>query len=151
MAGLRKYTNPDRLADVLALLQMLALDKDDRSSEQEVRIELGLARSAERWTSIAEQHPEFFRVRAANPTDPHSTTDNKTRLSLLARHALPSDRRNPFPIDFVEALIKTAIDLHDREVTRRDKRWLYTALIGAATAIAAAVVGTALKYLLHVA
>jgi hypothetical protein len=141
---LRKYTNPDRLADVLALLQQLALDKDDRSSELEVKDQLGLPRSSERWTLIAEEHPEFFRVRPARAEDPHSTADNKTRLSLLARHAMPSVLRGQFPIDFVQALIKTAIELHDREVTRRDRRWLYVALIGAA----ASVIGAALKIII---
>jgi len=143
--NLKKYRKDDRLADVLALLQMLALDRDDRSSEQEVKTELGSARSGHRWTTIAEEHPEFFRVRPPNPNDPESNADNKTRLSLLARHALPRERRDLFPIDFVETLIKTAIDLHDREVTRYDKRWLYVALIAAA----AAVIAEALKIIFH--
>jgi hypothetical protein len=146
---LRKYTNPDRLADVLALLQVLALDRDDRSSEKEVRKELGAARSAERWTSIAEQHPEFFRVRAAKLDDPESTADDKSRLSLLARHALPKERRDELPIDFVQALITTAIELHDREATRRDKRWLFQSLIALFGVIAAAVITAAFKIILH--
>jgi hypothetical protein len=146
---LRKYTNPDRLADVLALLQMLALAKDDRSSELEIKNEVGPPRSSARWTSVAEEHPEFFRVRPARANDPDSTADNKTRLSLLARHAMPLELRVQFPIDFVQALITTAINLHDREVARRDKRWLYVALVGSAATIAAAVIGAAVKIIFH--
>jgi hypothetical protein len=149
-----KYTkHEDRLSDVLALIQMFGLDREDRYSEQQAIDELGPARSAERWTVIAEEHPEFFRVRPADSQDPQSTGNDKTRLSLLARHTWPHKRTDLFPMEFVEVLMRTAIDLHDREVTRHDKRSLYVALIAAAGGIAATVIGAviavAVKIIFH--
>jgi hypothetical protein len=132
-----KYSSANRLADVLALIQSLAFEREARWSEDELREELGAPRSASAWTTICAEHPEFFRVRAADPKEPESTAPNRHRLALLSRVMLPSGRRD-LPVEFVNALMQTAIDLHDREATRFDRRWLWIALIGALATIAAA-------------
>src|SRR6266480_2986426 len=111
MPSIAKYSSPDRLADVLALLQTLALVEEARWSEEELLSDLGAPRSASTWTRVCEQHPEFFRVRQKDRDDPHSAAQHKHRLSLLARVMLPADRRE-LSVDFVAALMKTAIDLH---------------------------------------
>lgn len=138
---LKGYLKTQRLSDILALIQVLALDKEYRHSEEELRDELqGKPGSAASWTSVAAQHPEFFRVRG----EAEGTTDKHHRVSLLARHARPKDETGArvVPVEFVLKLLDVAIDLHDREVTRHD-RWKYLVPIivgivaAAATVIAA--------------
>src|SRR6266513_1177712 len=71
------YVTAGRLADVLALIQVLALDEYAHRSEDGLASELqGPARSAQSWRAVAERHPEFFRV---GPT-------SENRISLIARH-----------------------------------------------------------------
>jgi hypothetical protein len=123
------YTTPGRLADVLALIQVLALDKHIHRSEEGIskRELVGPPSSSPSWTALAREHPEFFRVA---PTGEHV-------LSLVARHVLPEDEseeRKPLPADFTFRLLQTAIDLHDRQVTAAS-RWkdfvpVVAALIG---------------------
>ena len=83
-----QYTKPGRLSDVMALIQVLALDKSAHRSEQGLQQELqGLPRSASSWTQVAKEHPEFFRVA---PEGTHI-------VSLIARHVLPRDENNQRP------------------------------------------------------
>ncbi len=109
------YTKPGRLADVLALIQALALDEATHRSETGVTSELQAPpRSATKWFMLAEEHPEFFRV---NP-------DKKHGLSLVARHVLPHSEDQPRPSlepDFVSTLLQTAITLHDSQVRASDR------------------------------
>jgi hypothetical protein len=116
----REYARPERLADVMALIQVLALDVDAHRTEAGLYHELqGPPRSAETesWASIAQDHPEFFRV---NPQDEYP-------ISLIARHVQPiiGDRkREPLAADFVGNLLRSAVEIHDRQV-RRSERWTY--------------------------
>jgi len=90
----RPYTIPGRLADVLALIQVLALDPDTRRSKGNITKELqGPPTSATDWFELAKNHREFFRV---NPETEHG-------LSLVARYVLPhndGDKRPQLPTDF---------------------------------------------------
>lgn len=128
------YTKPGRLADVLALIQVLALDPHTRRRETGVAKELPDGpSSADTWFALAREHREFFRV------------DNEVAygLSLIARYVLPPDeteRRPPLSPDFVSVLLKTAIDLHDRQT--ESKQWWKT-WIPLASAILAAAIGAA--------
>jgi hypothetical protein len=122
------YTKRGRLGDVLALIQVLAFDPDTHRSESGiVEKELGPpVSSTGGWVALAKEHPEIFRVsdEARNP------------LSLVARHVQPSDptkKRPPLSAEFTQTLIKTAIELHDRQMDAA-ARWkhfvpLWTALI----------------------
>jgi hypothetical protein len=119
----RVYAQPERLADVMALIQVLALGKTTHLTEEEL-LEEGLKtppRSGEKhWRSVARAHPEFFRV---NP-DPNK----ENAVSLIARHAKqkkPGEGgREPLTPDFVDSLLRSAVDIHDRQV-RRSERWTY--------------------------
>jgi hypothetical protein len=111
----RPYTKPGRLADVLALIQVLAFDPYPHRSESGgskpsggIKSELGEpSSSAGGWTALAKEHPELFRV-AAHGDSP---------LSLVARHVLPKDQRQEgLSQEFTNVLIRTAIELHDRQV-----------------------------------
>lgn len=109
----RPYTKPGRLVDVLALIQVLALDEHRHRSRDGVLKELQEPpSSSESWVNLAAEHPEFFRVA--------KTGDHP--LSLVARHVWPEERE--FPSEFTYRLLQTAIDLHDRQV-RAAERWTY--------------------------
>lgn len=122
------YTNPGRLADALALIQVLSLDEYTHRGESGMTDELqGDPASSESWTELAREHPEFFRVRF----------DDKN-ISLIARHVMQRDANNNrkpnLPTDMIQKLFQTAIDLHDRQVSSAE--WwkslvpLWAALIG---------------------
>ena len=110
-----EYLLPGRVADVLALLQVLAMDEHAHRSENGLASELqGPPRSAKTWPELAQKHPEFFRVKP----------DGEHRVSLIARHVTPKDEsgRRPFPADYTSKLLQLAVELHDREV-RRSQSW----------------------------
>jgi hypothetical protein len=105
------YAHPNRLADVMALIQVLALHEFGDRSEKGLKTEMqALPRSASNWKKIAQEHPEFFRV------------DDTRRLgvSLVARHVLLKDQGGSRELspEFTSILLKTAIDLHDRQIAR---------------------------------
>jgi hypothetical protein len=130
------YTKRGRLADVLALIQVLSLDEATRRSEEGLQKELkGTPISASDWSTVAKEHREFFRV---NPT-------SQSPISLVARYVLPheeEERRPPLDPQFVAVLIQTAINIHDRQVQAKEwwKPW-----ISFAAAIVAAVIGAAVS------
>lgn len=133
----RAYITRGRLEDVLALIQVLALDEHAHRSDNGLAEELqGTPSSARTWMEIARAHPEFFRVgRSGNHV-----------VSLVARHVGPKQGqsgRKPLDPDFVGRLLSAAIELHDRQV-RREERWaayipLLVAVIAAIAAWVAAV------------
>jgi hypothetical protein len=123
------YTKSGRLSDVLALIQVLALDHYTHRGESGLIRELqGKPSSAESWRSLAAEHPEFFRV---------EKIESDHELSLVARHVVPrgdDDGTKKLPPNFAFQLLQTAIDLHDRQVNSAE-RWkslipLWAALIG---------------------
>ena len=127
----RTYLKTGRLPDVLALIQVLALDEHSHRSEPGLEGELqGPPSSSDTWISIAREHPEFFRVRQSG----------EHVVSLTARHVMPKDEsgRRPMSSEFTYKLLQTAIELHDRQVRRAD-RWIY--LIPIAAALVAGILG----------
>lgn len=110
-----EYLKKGRIADVLALMQVLALDKDAHRSLSGINQGLqGTPRSAASWEALAKTHPEFFRV---NPDAQHG-------ISLVARHVTPKDDagQRPLPAEYTSSLLMLAVELHDREVNR-SKWW----------------------------
>ncbi|MCB9191197.1 MAG: hypothetical protein H6602_06005 [Flavobacteriales bacterium] len=112
------YLKPNRLADVLALIQVLALDTHAHRSEKGLAKELqGKPKSGsnDTWVDIANDHPEFFRV----------DKDELHGVSLVSRHVLPRvNGVRTLPVEFVHKLMDTAIQLHDKQV-KRSERWRY--------------------------
>lgn len=109
------YLDPARLADILALIQVLALDAHAHRSDTGLADELqGKPKSADSWRALAIAHPEFFRV--ADGSD-HG-------VSLVARHVLPREggQRKPLSPEYTSELLRLAVELHDREV-RRSQAW----------------------------
>jgi hypothetical protein len=125
------YTKTGRLADVLALIQVLALDEDTHRSSSGVDKELQASpSSSDSWIAVAKEHPEFFRVR----------TEGEHVLSLVARHVLPKDEKGyrQMPSGLTQSLLEVAVNLHDREVAaaERWKSWIPLASTLAAALIA---------------
>jgi hypothetical protein len=143
------YLKPGRLADVITLIQILAFDPSSRRSSDGLNRELSRAPlSAETWAELARLHPEFFRILERKEGQRES-------ISLVARFVLPAvpsptggDPKSPaLSPDVTSTLMNLAVQLHDREIQRRD-RWktvlvpTIVAIIAAAAAITAAVIST---------
>jgi hypothetical protein len=130
----RPYTKTDRLQDVLALIQVLALHPYRHRSSKGVEENLLSYKDELHWQGVALDHPEFFRV------DP----ENRLGLSLIARDVLPKDDQGnrELPSGLVSALIQAAIVIHNQQDVQAN-RWkiLLPALIGAASAVAVLFIG----------
>lgn len=127
-----KYLKDGRLEDVMGLIQVLALDKDSHRSEEGVRAELtALPKSATSWLQLAKEHQEFFRV----------VEGRRYPISLVTRHVSneTGEKRPPLSPEHTQALLNSAIELHDRQI-RRSQRWtvlipIWVAVIGGVIAI----------------
>lgn len=111
----RPYLIENRLSDVLALIQVLSLDKHGHRSEKGLERELqGNPKSANNWTVIAQAHPEFFRV----------DTSKEHNISLVARHVIEANEKGEKELssDLIKTLIQIAIEIHDRQKEKSD-RW----------------------------
>ncbi len=115
-----RYKDPNRLADVMALIQVLA------QGPSTIRTENGLSKQirgkptseATSWTSLAESHREFFRVR------PTEDGNSQIDVALIWRHALPKEEtgeRSPLSPESTAKLLEIAVSLHDREITRSQR------------------------------
>lgn len=128
------YTKHGRLADVLALIQVLALDTYPKRTESGMQQSLqGPPSSAASWFALALEHREMFRV------DPESDAG----LSLVARFVMPREegqQRTKLESEFVSALLQTVITMHDRQV--QAKEW-WKSLIPLWSALVAAIVASA--------
>lgn len=111
------YLKPNRLADVLALIQVLAFDEKAKRSVNGLESELqGKPKSAKSWKDIVIDHPEFFRF---NKKAYKAEGRNEANaICLIVRHV--SDA--PVSADLVKKFFETAIQLHDKEKERAD-RW----------------------------
>jgi len=130
-----RYTKQNRLSEVIALIQILAMDKHSYRTENGMKKELQIDKplSAKSWTELCSEHPEFFRV---SDTKEHN-------LSLIARHVSPDKMVSA---EFIQKLIEVAIDLHDKAHERADKWYrlipILAALIGATSVIIVAMIKT---------
>lgn len=123
----QRYLKNERLADVMALIQVLALDEKSHRSENGLVRELqGTPSSAQSWTQVASEHPEFFRVRETGTN----------RVSLLARHVAPEEngKRELLSSDYTGKLLETAVVMHDRQIRRKEEWKAFIPLVVALTA-----------------
>ena len=86
----------------------------------------GSPRSASTWQEVAKEHPEFFRV---NP-------NVRLGVSLVSRHAMHKDEegKHELPPDFITLLLKSAIDLYDRQLNRAQWWKTFIPILGAVIA-----------------
>jgi len=148
MDAITSYLQPGRLADVLALIQVLAYDRNAYRSEDGLDDELQRKPSVgESWMDLAKEHPEFFRVRNDPTRNP--------RVALLARYVLDhqqlpdgEEKRPPLNPTVANKLMELAIQLHDKQLDRKN-RWknvvlpMAVAVIAASASITAAFINTA--------
>lgn len=159
----RSYLRRNRLADVLALIQALALHPTQTHRRDENLFEDlgGPPASCESWYQLASYHPEFFRIswpkwryvpvpgipalseEDIEELDSPVADNNKWPISLLVRHLSPRKHRvegdkdlriAPLPIETIQPLMKLAIDLHDQQEKQLTK---WVAVVG--TLLAAAI------------
>jgi hypothetical protein len=152
--------NPNRLADVIAAIQALAVyDFHMRSFEKWAVSISGDESKADYWKRIFEEHPEFFRLdttrtlaslvwRRQFSKNYHVT--RQQRLSDEECANLPEDEqkklsRPPLAPADIKTLIDAAINLHSRAIElRRESRW-WVPLAGAVGGLVGAVIGALLK------
>ncbi len=136
-----QYLVSGRLQDVLALIQVLALDEHAHRSEKGLAEELqGPPHSSGSRTAIAMAHPEFFRVNPAG----------ERGVSLVAKHVTPRDvaGQRTIPAEYVSKLLTLAVDLHDHEMRRAEAWQVWIPIIVAVTAGGFTLFGIWLKTLL---
>lgn len=139
-------SNANRLADVIAAIQVLATYKFYKLDFDAWANRISGDRShAGHWQAVFEQHPEFFRLdssrkkaslvwrrqhRKLYDVDQSREISQARYESLSAEHKARVSR-TPLEPDEITALIGTAISLHGQQLeSRKDNRWLVTALFG---------------------
>jgi hypothetical protein len=142
------YLKLGRLNDVLAAIQTMSIYERYREScEEWAWLISGDKSKSEHWKSVFDEHPEFFRPsrdfpgeyglvyrRASTPTDPGRRAQSRPAV----------------PEGYVETLLDTAINLHQRALDQqRDRRWWITPLIAFLSAIGAFVGAIAAAYIKH--
>ena len=145
-APLSSYMQDGRLADVLALIQVLAYDRSAYRTESGLDEELQRKpQTGGTWMQLAREHPEFFRVRN-EPSKEH-------RVAILARYVLDrealsdGDFKHP-PLDATVAnkLMELAVGLHDKQLARKTQFVsvvlpMLVAVIAASASITSAIIG----------
>jgi hypothetical protein len=143
------YLKDGRLADVLALIQVLARDKwTKRWHSGLVELLRRGPQSGKDWTAIGTEHPELFRV-----LEPDEESKREQTIALIARIMQPRVHKpdgglpklEPLSSEETQELLNLAITLHDRAL-QRSQQWktvtvpLVVAIIAAFGSISAAVV-----------
>jgi hypothetical protein len=119
---------------------------------------LGKPLSAPNWNEIFEEHPEFFRVsgewvslRWRHGYDRNFSVELARELSRAEVETLTDDQkenvtRKALTSDQIEALMRTAIELHSRAIAHaQERRWLTPLLFGLLGTIIGVVLQSALK------
>jgi hypothetical protein len=148
MISKSSYLIPSRLADLLTLIQILAIDPSARRTSDGLKTQLSSSPlSASSWFELGRSHPEFFRVLPG--------TGPQESISLVARFALEPTgltaeghpKTPPLTAEVTNNLMDLAVQLHDREMQRRD-RWKtvlvpsIVAILAATASITAAIIST---------
>ena len=159
-SSLSPYLIDNRLADILAAIPVLATYKWATRTPERWTESLGAPISAPTWLEVFQQHPEFFRVndegkvtsRWRHGLDRNVSVSNGRELSAYELEALSPDEiandltRRPLDAAQVEALLKTAIELHTRGIAHvQEKRWLTPLLFALLGIVLGAVLQAALK------
>ena len=158
-----QYLKPNRLADVLAAIQTMALhERYRRSAEDWADLISGNKEVAKHWEEVFDDHPEFFRKshtfqghyalvwRRATPG--RYLRREQRPVSPQEYDAMTEEERSrrlnraPVPEGQIKTLLDTAVNLHQREVdAARDWRWWVAPMIAAASSFIGAILGGLLK------
>jgi hypothetical protein len=156
------YLKPNRLQDLLAAIQSMALnDQYRRHISDWAGLISGNAERAAHWKAIFDDHPEFFR-RATATEDNYALIWRRAlhrRYHRLLQKVLteeeyqaltPSEKvymsRAPVPEGQIKTLMDTAISLHQRAVeANRDWRWWVPSALSLIGSFVGALIGVWLK------
>ena len=108
----REYLKPGRLEDVIALIQVLGLDRYVHRGENALRDVLkDKPSSSDSWCQLARRHPEFFRNYPGRDGD---------SAALIARHlAASSDDGLALSPEYIHGLVEAAIRIHQGQLQRK--------------------------------
>jgi hypothetical protein len=120
------YTKPNRLGEVLWLIQILALHNTGQRGVDTLQ-SMKQPISADSWDKIGDEHPELF----------HVSRGKVTELSLIARRY--QEGTPQLPPEHTAKLIETAIKIYDSQLNH-SRWWIYLmpvvgAFVGAFVAI----------------
>ena len=154
------YLIDNRLADILAAVPVLATYKWATCKPLRWTKSLGDPVSAPNWEQIFREHPEFFRINDEGKVTsrwrhgydrsfsvPRNRELSADELSSLSEDERANDlTRRPLEAAQIEALLKTAIELHARAIAHvQEKRWLTPLLFALLGIVLGAVLQAALK------
>lgn len=120
------YTKPNRLGEVMWLIQILALRNTGQPTVDTLQ-KMKKISSADSWDKLGDEHPELF----------HVSRGTGTEISLIARR-YQEDAPQLSP-EHTAKLIETAIKIYDSQLNH-SRWWVYLmpvvgAFVGAMTAI----------------
>lgn len=122
------YLIPNRLEDVIFLIQYLGL-RESATLSAEASVETDpRSPGCTKWWQVAKDHPEFFRV----------MRDSNT-INLNMRYALAgSGKKEPLKVELIQDLVKIAMAIQERQAKRVE---VWRGRITLIAAVVAAVVG----------
>jgi len=152
-------SNSSRLADVLAAIQVMGSYPWATRQEARWQEKLGAPLSADSWTVLFREHPEFFRIndedgitlrwrhgydKTFRPSELRELSS--TELDGLSPEQRKELTRKPLTEGQIETLLKTAIELHTRAVAyAQERRWLTPLLFALLGVVLGAILQAALK------
>ena len=137
------YLKPNRLADILAAIQVLSTYKFYKRSFKKWADKIeNTEQRASHWQNVFEEHPELFRVGDHSKSADGKGASLVWRRSFRRRYHVDLDReisekeyevmsekekeerlsRKPLKNDHILALINTAIELHTRALAERQEK-----------------------------
>lgn len=140
------YLKPQRLADVIAAIQVMSTYKFYKLdfSGWSMRI-TGVESNADYWRNVFAEHPEFFRLNSDQQKvslvwrrsyQRNFHVDMQQALTCEQVSDLSENERNyrlsrsPLTNGDTATLIATAVDLHSRAIaSEQEKRWLVPSLV----------------------
>jgi hypothetical protein len=157
--------HPQRLPEILAAIQVMGAHRIDSLRLEQWEERLGKKPgSADSWKDLFEDHPEFFQRRLKDNRERWVLTwrlaydsvydhmeGKEYNLTYAREHETDGKfSRKPLNTDEIAALLKAAIELQTRATAFEERqRWLITAAISFITAVAIAVLTSALKTEVH--
>jgi hypothetical protein len=159
------YLKPNRLGDVLAAIQAMALHEKYRQSNADWADWISGEKSrSDYWGQIFDDHPEFFRRSSVNEDyaliwrrvlpgrynyESQSMITNK-QYESLTEQAKRKVGRPAVPEAQIKTLIDMAINLHGKALeTSRDWRWWIAPAVSFAGSFVGAIVAFAAAALFH--
>jgi hypothetical protein len=130
--------SPNRLADILAAIQVMGSYPLATRNESKWQEKLGSPLSAPSWVTVFEKHPEFFRVNDEGGITLRwrhgydrifRTTDQRELLRAELDALSEEDRkeltRKPLTEAQIETLLNAASELHTRAIAyAQERKWL---------------------------